>query len=39
MGTYFLAAAFGLTDVDPITLSMALTGKDGLAVDIIAHRF
>jgi uncharacterized membrane protein (DUF4010 family) len=37
MGTYFLAAASGLADVDPMTLSMAQMSKDGLEVDIAAH--
>jgi uncharacterized membrane protein (DUF4010 family) len=37
MGTYFLAAASGVADVDPITLSMVQMSKDGLAVDIAAH--
>lgn len=37
MGTYFLAAASGIADVDPITLSMAQMSKNGLAIDVAAR--
>ncbi len=37
MGTYFLAAASGIADVDPITLSMAQMSTDELNVDIAAR--
>ena len=36
MGTYFLAAASGLADVDPMTLSMSQMSKNGLAVGVAA---
>ena len=36
MGTYFLAAASGLADVDPITLSMSQMSKDALEVRVAA---
>ena len=36
MGTYFLAAASGLDDVDPITLSMSQMSKDALEVRVAA---
>jgi uncharacterized membrane protein (DUF4010 family) len=36
MGTYFLAAASGLADVDPITLSMSQMSKEGLEVTVAA---
>ena len=34
IGTYFLAAASGLADVDPITLSMSQMSKEGLDVSV-----
>ncbi|MDD1624125.1 MAG: DUF4010 domain-containing protein, partial [Methylococcaceae bacterium] len=34
IGTYFLAAASGLADVDPITLSMSQMSKEGLDVKV-----
>ena len=37
MGTYFLAAASGLADVDPITLSMSQMSKEGLDVSVAAR--
>lgn len=37
MGTYFLAAASGLADVDPITLSMSKMSNDGLNVHVAAQ--
>jgi len=37
MGTYFLAAASGLADVDPITLSMSQMSKEGLEVSVAAR--
>jgi uncharacterized membrane protein (DUF4010 family) len=37
MGTYILAAASGIADVDPITLSMAQMSKNGLATDVAAR--
>jgi uncharacterized membrane protein (DUF4010 family) len=37
MGTYFLAAASGLADVDPITLSMSQMGKESLEVSVAAR--
>lgn len=37
MGTYFLAAASGLADVDPITLSMSQMSKAGLEVTVAAR--
>ena len=37
MGTYFLAAASGLADVDPITLSMSQMSKDGMEVPVAAN--
>ncbi len=36
IGTYFLAAASGLADVDPITLSMSQMSKQGLDVRVAA---
>ncbi len=36
MGTYFLAAASGLADVDPITLSMSQMSKDVVEVRVAA---
>ena len=36
IGAYFLAAASGLADVDPITLSMAQMSKEGLEVNVAA---
>lgn len=36
MGTYFLAAASGLADVDPITLSMSQMSNEGLNVSVAA---
>jgi uncharacterized membrane protein (DUF4010 family) len=36
-GTYFLAAAAGLADVDPITLSMSQMSKQGLDVNVAAR--
>ena len=36
MGAYFLAAASGLADVDPITLSMSQMSKEGLEVNVAA---
>jgi uncharacterized membrane protein (DUF4010 family) len=35
-GTYFLAAASGLADVDPITLSMSQMSKEGMEVSVAA---
>jgi uncharacterized membrane protein (DUF4010 family) len=37
MGTYFLAAASGLADVDPITLSLSQMSKEGLEVTVAAR--
>ena len=37
MGTYFLAAASGLADVDPITLSMSQMSKEGLEINVAAR--
>ena len=37
MGTYFLAAASGLADVDPITLSMSQMSKEGMDVPVAAN--
>ncbi|MFZ2168395.1 MAG: MgtC/SapB family protein [Methylococcaceae bacterium] len=37
MGTYFLAAASGLADVDPIILSMSQMSKEGLEVNVAAR--
>lgn len=34
LGAYMLAAASGIADVDPITLSMAQLSKEGLALDV-----
>lgn len=34
MGAYALAAAAGLADVDPITLSMSQSSKEGLELDV-----
>ncbi|WP_019867487.1 MgtC/SapB family protein [Methylovulum miyakonense] len=34
MGTYFLAAASGLADVDPITLTMSRMSQDGLNLNV-----
>jgi len=36
-GAYFLAAASGLADVDPITLSMSQLSKEGLNLNVAAH--
>lgn len=36
-GTYFLAAAAGLADVDPVTLSMAQMSKTGLDLQVAAQ--
>lgn len=36
-GTYFLAAASGLADVDPITLSMSRMSKEGMELDVAAR--
>ncbi|NOT84634.1 MAG: MgtC/SapB family protein, partial [Methylococcaceae bacterium] len=36
-GTYFLAAAAGLADVDPVTLSMAQMSKTGLGLGVAAR--
>lgn len=33
-GAYFVAAISGITDVDPITLSMSRMSKEGLAIDV-----
>ena len=37
LGTYFLAAASGLADVDPITLSMSQMSKEGMEVPVAAN--
>jgi uncharacterized membrane protein (DUF4010 family) len=37
MGSYVLAAASGLADVDPITLSMAQMCKEGLELKVAAY--
>ncbi|MEQ1637013.1 MAG: MgtC/SapB family protein [Methylococcales bacterium] len=37
LGTYFLAAAAGLADVDPITLSMSQMSKTGLDMTVAAR--
>ena len=37
LGTYLLAAAAGLADVDPITLSMAQMSKEGLELKVAAY--
>jgi uncharacterized membrane protein (DUF4010 family) len=37
IGTYFLAAASGLADVDPIILSMSQMSKEGLEVNVAAR--
>jgi uncharacterized membrane protein (DUF4010 family) len=37
MGAYFLAAASGLADVDPITLSLSQMSKEGLEVSVAAR--
>lgn len=37
LGAYVLAAASGLADVDPITLSMAQASKEGLALEVAAQ--
>lgn len=34
MGTYFLAAASGMADVDPITLTITQMSKEGLALEV-----
>lgn len=36
LGTYFLAAASGIADVDPITLSMAKMSAEGLDINVAA---
>jgi uncharacterized membrane protein (DUF4010 family) len=37
MGAYFLAAASGIADVDPITISMSQMSKDGLELSVAAR--
>jgi uncharacterized membrane protein (DUF4010 family) len=37
MGAYFLAAASGIADVDPITVSMSQMSKDGLELSVAAR--
>lgn len=37
MGAYVIAAASGLADVDPITLSMAQMCKEGLGLEVAAY--
>jgi uncharacterized membrane protein (DUF4010 family) len=34
LGTYFLAAASGIADVDPITLTITQMSKEGLAIEV-----
>ncbi|WP_394752243.1 MgtC/SapB family protein [Crenothrix sp.] len=36
-GTYFMAAASGMADVDPLTLSMSQMTNNGLALNVAAH--
>ena len=37
LGAYVLAAASGIADVDPITLSMAQLSKEGMSLDVAAN--